>query len=112
MYFVNQHLFPICFDETIYASSITCLPAAANFTNCLEFEISSHESSNINMFFVPVIGRFSISSKVNSLDEFKIFSLHVFRVFGLNVPIFNHTNIRCDFPDPLGPTSEIKTRSL
>ena len=25
---------------------------------------------------------------------------------------FNHSKIRCDFPDPLGPTSETKTRSL
>ena len=25
---------------------------------------------------------------------------------------FNHSKIRCDFRDPLGPTSEIKTRSL
>ena len=25
---------------------------------------------------------------------------------------FNQSKIRCDSPDPLGPTSEIKTRSL
>ena len=39
------------------------LPAVAIFTNSLEVEISSQESSNNNSYFVRLLGRFSTSSK-------------------------------------------------
>ena len=49
-----------------------CLPAEAIFTNCVEFESCSQESSNISRYLVPLLGRFSIT-----LVKFKVISLHL-----------------------------------
>ena len=40
-----------------------CLPAVAIFTNSLELEISSQDSSKISKYFVPLLGKFCINSK-------------------------------------------------
>ena len=46
--------------------------------------------------------------KVDKIDKKK----KIMSIFGLNVPIFNQSKIRCNFPDQLGSTSEIYSRSL
>ena len=51
--------------------SLLCLPAVATLTNCLEFEISSQESSNNNGFNGSIIGKVFNQLKVNSLVKFK-----------------------------------------
>ena len=40
-----------------------CFLAVASFTNCSIFERSSQESSNIDRYFVLLLGRFSTNSK-------------------------------------------------
>ena len=59
-----------------------CLPALATFTNCLKFEISLQESSNINSYFVPFLGRFSINSVSTPWINCRFSFAFVFEVFG------------------------------
>ena len=103
---------------------LLCLPAGATCTNCFEIEISSQESSNINRYLVPLLRRFSITSKSTHWLNLRFFlyltlkrlilliKVKVFVYCWLKSTNFEPIEKRCIFLDLLGPTREIKSRSL
>ena len=92
-----------------------CLPAVAIFTKLFGIWNFFTRIIKYKQILSSVVGKIFNQVKIYSLKKFKVFSLHLTMkrlIILIKVPTFNQSKIRWDFPDPLGPTKDIKICSL